>query len=195
MTEAADKSADQADSTQHSGDADSESDDEVVRPADRALNLAEDLVYILAGLLLLGGAVTVLVAVGYHLAQEIGDGVEDAITSALDGLLLVFILLELLAAVRATMTERKLVAEPFLVAGIIASIKEIIVVTLGAKESMGKESRRLRRRHDAAGGAGRDRPAAGGRQLAGAAQGAGAGGGEGRVRLNRRTFDRPSMGT
>jgi len=65
--------------------------------------------------------------------------VEKSITTALDGLLLVFILLELLAAVRTTMTEHQLVAEPFLVAGIIASIKEIIVVALGAKESMGKE--------------------------------------------------------
>jgi LPXTG-motif cell wall-anchored protein len=120
-------------------EADSGSDEEVARPADRALNLGEDLVYILAGLLLLGGAVSVLAAVGYHLAKEIGSGVEGAITDALEGLLLVFILLELLAAVRATMTERKLVAEPFLVAGIIASIKEIIVVTLHAKESLGKE--------------------------------------------------------
>ncbi len=68
-----------------------------------------------------------------------GDGVEKSITTALDGLLLVFILLELLAAVRATMIEHKLVAEPFLVAGIIASIKEIIVVALGAKEAMGKD--------------------------------------------------------
>lgn len=137
MTKAEGKDSSQAGKHQ----ADSESDEEqVARPADRALNLGEDLVYILSGLLLLGGAVAVLVAVGYHLAQEIGDGVEDAITSALDGLLLVFILLELLAAVRATMIERKLVAEPFLVAGIIASIKEIIVVTLEAKESIGKES-------------------------------------------------------
>ena len=83
----------------------------------------------------------VLVAVGYHLVQDFDKGVEKAITTALDGLLLVFILLELLAAVRATMTEHKLVAEPFLVAGIIASIKEIIVVTLGAKETMGQDGR------------------------------------------------------
>ena len=43
---------------------------------------------------------------------------------------MVFILLELLAGVRATMAERKLVAEPFLIVGIIASIKEIIVISL-----------------------------------------------------------------
>jgi len=110
------------------------------QPADRVLRMAENAVYTLAGILLAGGAVVVLVAVGYHLVKEVGGGVEKAITTALDGLLLVFILLELLAAVRATMIEHKLVAEPFLVAGIIAAIKEIIVVSLGAQESMGKDS-------------------------------------------------------
>jgi len=117
-----------------------EEDEQVARPADRALHLGEDIIYVLAGILLLGAAVALLVAVGYHLVQEVDGGVEKAITTALDGLLLVFILLELLAAVRATMTEHKLVAEPFLVAGIIASIKEIIVVGLGAKEDLGKDS-------------------------------------------------------
>lgn len=63
-----------------------------------------------------------------------------AVTDALDGLLLAFILLELLAAVRATITERQLVAEPFLVAGIIASIKEIIVVALSATKSRGTDA-------------------------------------------------------
>ena len=37
-----------------------------------------------------------------------------------------FILVELLGAVRATVAERQLVAEPFLIIGIIASIKEIV---------------------------------------------------------------------
>ena len=48
-----------------------------------------------------------------------------------------FIVLELLAGVRATMVERKLVAEPFLVVGIIASIKEIVVIALNAKKDAG----------------------------------------------------------
>ncbi len=47
-----------------------------------------------------------------------------------DGLLLVFILLELLAGVRETMRQKKLIAEPFLIVGIITSIKEIVVLTL-----------------------------------------------------------------
>ncbi len=50
----------------------SETDEPVARPADKALNLAEDVVYILAGLLLLGGAVAVLVAVGVPPGQGRG---------------------------------------------------------------------------------------------------------------------------
>ena len=109
----------------------------VAGPADRVLGFAENVVYSVAGVLLVGSAVVVLVSIAYHLATDAGDGVATAVTDALDGLLLVFILLELLAAVRATITEKKLVAEPFLVVGIIASIKEIVVASLKAKDEKG----------------------------------------------------------
>jgi uncharacterized membrane protein (DUF373 family) len=110
----------------------------VARPADRVLNFAENAVYATAGLFLVIGAVIVMGSIAYHLVSDIGEGAESAVTAALDGLLLVFILLELLGAVRATMTERKLVAEPFLVVGIIASIKEIVVTALGARDLGGE---------------------------------------------------------
>ena len=105
----------------------------IAQPADRLLNFAENAVYALAGLLLIAAAIAVLATVGYHFVEDLADGVTSATTAVLDGLLLVFILLELLAGVRATMVERKLVAEPFLVVGIIASIKEIIVTALKAE--------------------------------------------------------------
>jgi uncharacterized membrane protein (DUF373 family) len=111
----------------------------VARPAGRVLQVAENLVYTVAGTLLVGGAVLVLMVASYHLVQDVSQGVDKAVTDALDRLLLVFILLELLAAVRTTMVEHKLVAEPFLVAGIIAVIKEIIVLALQAKDVRGKE--------------------------------------------------------
>lgn len=104
--------------------------DALSEPAARALGLLENVVYALTGLALVVGAATVLVATMYRLVRDLGDGAQAAVTGALDGLLLVFILLELLAGLRATMSERKLIAEPFLVAGIIASIKEIIVTGL-----------------------------------------------------------------
>ena len=112
--------------------------DRLVHHSLRGMRMAENAVYTAVALLLLAGALTVLVALGYHLVQDIAKGAEEAITSTLDGLLLVFILLELMAAVRATMIERQLVAEPFLVVGIIASIKEIVVVSLEAKDDNGE---------------------------------------------------------
>lgn len=110
----------------------------VAQRADAVLSRTENLVYALAGLLLAISALIVLVALGYRLVQDVDDGTQGAVTAALDGLLLVFILLELLAAVRATMTERRLVAEPFLIVGIIASIKEIVVTALDAKAVRGE---------------------------------------------------------
>ena len=79
----------------------------------------------LAALLVLGAMVVDVVA-------DIGDGIRPVVIEALDSLLIVFILLELLAGVRATIVSHQLVAEPFLVAGIIASIKEIILLSLKA---------------------------------------------------------------
>ncbi len=106
----------------------------IADPADRVLRIAENVVYSFAGVLLAAGAVIVLATVTWHLAMDVAKGVEKGVTAALDGLLLVFILLELLAGVRATMKEKKLVAEPFLIVGIIASIKEIVILTLESKE-------------------------------------------------------------
>ncbi len=69
----------------------------VADPADRVLLVAENIVYSVAGVILAGGAVAVLGAVTWHLFVDINNGVEKGVTVALDGLLLVFILLELLA--------------------------------------------------------------------------------------------------
>ena len=91
-----------------------------------------------AAAVLLVGAVATLGSIGYHLVKDLGDGVEHAVAEALDGLLLVFILLELLAAVRQIMDEHRLVAEPFLIVGMLASIKEIVVLALVAQEELGK---------------------------------------------------------
>jgi uncharacterized membrane protein (DUF373 family) len=110
----------------------------IAEPVDRVLGTAENVVYALAGVVLVAGSVAVLVAICYRLVKDISSGTVEAVTAALDGLLVVFILLELLAAVRATITERRLLAEPFLVVGIIASIKEIVVVALEAGDHLGE---------------------------------------------------------
>ena len=111
------------------------------RPArfDRAFTLAEDTVYSLVALLLLAGAGVLLVQSAYHLVKEVPHGAIDAVKHSLESLLLVFILVELLTAIRTTLSERKLVAEPFLLVGIIASIKEIVVTAVDARESFGAD--------------------------------------------------------
>ena len=94
-----------------------------------ALRVAENAVYVLIAVLLLAGALGLVGEAGYTAVTTIGDGVEVAVKGILGTLLLVFILVELLSAVTATMKERKLIAEPFLLVGIIASIKEMVVIT------------------------------------------------------------------
>ena len=66
-------------------------------------------------------------------------GVITTAAEVLDLLLLVFIVVELLYAVRTTLAERELVAEPFLIVGIIASIKEIVVLSVKAPDYVGTD--------------------------------------------------------
>ena len=113
--------------------------DPLPRIVDRTLVAGERIVYIGIGLVLFGCALAALVSVTYTLVVRSGDGTLDAAAVALDGLLLVFILVELVGGVRATLALRSLVAEPFLVVGIIASIKEIIVASLALADASGSE--------------------------------------------------------
>lgn len=105
----------------------------------RVLRLAENAVYLLVSFVLICAALVLLAQGSYDLATSLDDGVANAIRDVLETLLLVFILVELLSATRETMNERRIVAEPFLLVGIIASIKEVVVLAIGAKEDVGKD--------------------------------------------------------
>lgn len=100
----------------------------------RFLHLSEDVLYLFVALVLVAGAGVVLVDAVHGLITELEDGTKLAIEHALDSLLVVFILIELLGAVRETVRKRQLVAEPFLLVGMIASIKEIVVLSAFAPE-------------------------------------------------------------
>jgi uncharacterized membrane protein (DUF373 family) len=106
--------------------------------ADRGLRVAEQVVYVLACLLLLAGAVVLLVKATYDLVFLEGEGVTETASTMLDTLLLVFVLIELLSAVRATFTEHRLLAEPFLLVGVIATIKELVVTANEARDKTGE---------------------------------------------------------
>ena len=96
---------------------------------EKLLRMAEDAVYVVVAVLLVIGAVVLLVDAAGELAG-VGDGADAAVLALLDRLLLVFVLVELIFAVRMTLTRREIVAEPFLIVGIIASIKEIILLSV-----------------------------------------------------------------
>lgn len=117
--------------------ADQEDRPDRIERANDGIRLFEDVIYVGVAVLLVLGACALLVTAAITLVTELLHDTEEAVKSVLDLLLLVFILVELLGAVRTTLHERKLLAEPFLIVGTIASIKEIVVVSISAKDSFG----------------------------------------------------------
>ena len=103
-----------------------------VRLGNRALVLVEDAVYVSIAVLLAVGAAVLVVRAGFTLARGAVDSSPDAFIDTLDAILLVFIFVELLYAVRITLKQRQIVAEPFLIAGILVCIKEIVVLAVKA---------------------------------------------------------------
>ena len=100
----------------------------------RLLVIVEDTIYVSIAALLAAGAAVLVVRSAVALVQGTLAGDKSSLVDVLDTLLLVFIFVELLYAVRSTLKERQIVAEPFLIAGILASIKEIIVLSVTAAE-------------------------------------------------------------
>ncbi|MFI9272117.1 phosphate-starvation-inducible PsiE family protein [Kitasatospora sp. NPDC052896] len=95
------------------------------------LETAEDGVYLIVATLLILLAVLLTVGVFTDLVHELRSvGSYDAATlSALDSSLVLFIVAELLHTVRLTIRNRTLDAEPFLIVGLIASIRKVLIVT------------------------------------------------------------------
>ncbi len=106
---------------------------------ERAFGFVEDLLYVLvalalslAGLALFGYAI-------YEFIDKIKDEeLSSLILNLLDGLLLVFIITEIIHTIRVVIDEKILVSEPFLVVGIVAAIRRLIVVSAEAKDLFGK---------------------------------------------------------
>ena len=103
----------------------------------RLLELSENVVYAGIAAFLVGTALVCLVLAGKTAWGLTTDFSEQPILDLLDILLLVFIVVELLFAVRSTVEKRELLAEPFLLVGIIASIKEIVVLSVEAAKEVG----------------------------------------------------------
>jgi uncharacterized membrane protein (DUF373 family) len=99
---------------------------------DRGFGAAEVTAYALVGVVLILGAALLVGQAVYEFLDSVNDGVVDAARQMLDTLLLTFIFIELFGAVRVTLREQRLVAEPFFLVGIIAAIKEVVLL-IGTK--------------------------------------------------------------
>lgn len=103
------------------------------RFADRVLSFAEDAVYWAIAIVLLVGSGALLVAQVHTILRGLGRSPTSSVMlEVLDGLLLIFIFVELLYAVRTSLRSHEIVAEPFLIVGILACIKEIVVMSVEA---------------------------------------------------------------
>jgi uncharacterized membrane protein (DUF373 family) len=109
-----------------------EDEEDRQRVADRVLGMLEDGVYWAIAVVLVAGSVALLVAQFNTMLRLRNTPVSTVMIEILDGLLLIFIFVELLYAVRSCLRSHEIVAEPFLIVGILAGIKEIVVLSVEA---------------------------------------------------------------
>jgi uncharacterized membrane protein (DUF373 family) len=98
--------------------------------AAHAFTLVEDIVYLGLGLLLAGSSVALLIGglitFGQHL---VGGSLASNIVPLLDRILLILLVVELLYTVQVSFREHSVIPEPFLLVGLIAAIRRVLVLT------------------------------------------------------------------
>src|SRR5438477_10877015 len=96
----------------------------------RSFTVVEDVVYIGLGVLLAACAVSLLINGFITFTQSIREGtLPNNIITLLDRILLVLLIVELLYTVQVSIREHSIVPEPFLLVGVIAAIRRVLVVT------------------------------------------------------------------
>jgi uncharacterized membrane protein (DUF373 family) len=96
----------------------------------RVFTTVEDVVYVGLGLLLAIAAIVLLVGGFVAFAQNVAANTLGAnIIALLDRILLILLVVELLYTVQVSFREHTIVPEPFLIVGIIAAIRRVLVIT------------------------------------------------------------------
>lgn len=80
------------------------------------------------------------VSVGSILLAVLEEGPLDTALAVLDRVLLISILVELSNTIAVLVREREIVAEPFLLIGVIAVVRRILIVTAEAEQAIGTEA-------------------------------------------------------
>ena len=101
------------------------------------LNYSERVVYYGAAFALLVTIVMLFVSVGTALLAIFEAGPLDTALLVLDRVLLIFIFVELLDTIGIFVRENEIIAEPFLLIGLIAVVRRILLVTAEAEQTIG----------------------------------------------------------
>jgi hypothetical protein len=98
-----------------------------------SLSMVEMVLYAALGLILSLTALFALITACQALWQGLSAGASaSTVVEVIDRLLVVFMLVEILHTVRISIRSHILVTEPFLIVGLIATIRRILVITLNA---------------------------------------------------------------
>lgn len=90
----------------------------------------EDVAYVCLGLVLTVSALDLLVIVALSLGQAIMSAdLPQKIVRLLDQSLLILMIVEILYTLQVSFREHTLVAEPFLIVGLIAAIRRVLILT------------------------------------------------------------------
>jgi uncharacterized membrane protein (DUF373 family) len=96
----------------------------------RAFTLVEDVIYIGLGLLLAGSGLVLLYGGILTFGQSVHEGKLPAnVIGLLESIRLILLIVELLYTVQVSFREHALVPEPFLLVGLIAVIRRVLVLT------------------------------------------------------------------
>ncbi len=90
----------------------------------------ENAIYMAVGLLLVATAATVLFNAGQNFVISLVKGLlAKEVLHILDSLLLVLMLVEILHTVGISVRQHELTCEPFLIIGLIAAVRRILIIT------------------------------------------------------------------
>jgi hypothetical protein len=104
--------------------------------ADRAFLLVENGLMVVIGAILSVTAAVALGGTAVILFQGLRvGGSEEAFLTVIDRLLFVLMLAEILHTVRVSLSSGTLDGEPFLIVGLIASIRRVLVITLESSQT------------------------------------------------------------
>ena len=106
-------------------------DDRTRRIITRVFRLVEDIIFVGLGVLLAGCALFLLgsaaVNFGVNLYKQALDG--RAVVDLIEQLLLILLVVEILYTVQVSFREHTIAPEPFLLIGLIAGVRRVLVIT------------------------------------------------------------------